>query len=98
MTAPIVENWADIRGKILDHYPSKTASGFVTVELKVSDVDDVEGFRNLLADRRGEIVYLNVPEAVWKDLGPGLGAKVACRVRMAGSRNLFAHPERVEVE
>ncbi|HLL75986.1 MAG TPA: hypothetical protein VK421_12080 [Pyrinomonadaceae bacterium] len=98
MTAQIVENWADIRGKILDHYPSKTANGFITVEMKVSDVKDVEGFRNMLADRRGEVVYLNVPEAVWQEVEAKSGAKVSCRVRMAGSRNLFAHPERVEVE
>lgn len=99
MTVQIVENWADIKGKVLDSYPSKTADGFVTLELKVSDVKDVEGFRNFLSDRRGEVVYLNVPEAVWRELSPEEGAKVTCRVRVAGQKkNLFAHPERVKVE
>ncbi|MCA1629260.1 MAG: hypothetical protein LC785_03130 [Acidobacteria bacterium] len=98
MTVQIVENWADIKGKVLDHYPSKTVDGFVTVELKVSDVKNVEGFRNMLDDRQGDVIYLNVPEAVWHGLEAKAGAKVSCRVRMAGSRNLFAHPERVKVE
>ena len=98
MTMPVIENWADIKGKVLDHYPSKAADGFVTVELKVSDVKDVEGFRNFLHDREGEVIYLNVPEATWRGLSPESGAKVSCRVRVAGQRrNLFAHPERVEV-
>ena len=98
MTMQIVENWADIKGKVLDSYPSKTAEGFVTLEVKVSDVKDVEGFRNLLDDREGEVIYLNVPEAVWRELSAESGAKVSCRVRMAGQRNRFAHPERVRVE
>ena len=98
MTVQIVENWADIKGKLLDHYPSKIADGFVTLEVKASDVKDVEGFRTLLGDRKGEVVYLNVPKAVWHELEAKPGAKVSARVRMAGSRNLFAHPERVEVE
>jgi hypothetical protein len=97
MTMPIVENWADIKGKVLDHYPSKTVEGFVTVELKVSDVKDVEGFRNLLNDREGEVIYLNVSEATWRELAPESGSKVSCRVRMAGPRNLFAHPEHCKV-
>ena len=98
MTMQIVENWADLKGKVLDSYPSKTAEGFVTVELKVSDVKDVEGFRNLLDDRQGETVYVNVPKAVWREMSAESGAKVTCRVRMAGQRNLYAHPERVKVE
>lgn len=98
MTMQIVENWADIKGKVLDSYPSKTVEGFVTLEVRVSDVEDVEGFRNLLDDRRGEVIYLNVPEAVWRELSAESGAKVSCRVRMAGQRNLFAHPERCRVE
>lgn len=98
MAMPIVENWADIKGKVLDHYPSKTADGFVTVELKVDDVKDVEDFRNLLSDRKGEVVYVNVPEATWRELSPESGAEVSCRVRMAGQRNLFAHPERVKLK
>ena len=97
MTMPIVENWADIKGKVLDNYPSKTVDGFVTVELKVSDAKDVEGFRNLLSDRKGEVIYVNVPEATWRGLSPERGSKVSCRVRMAGPNKLFAHPERVEV-
>ena len=97
MTMPIVENWADVKGKLLDYYPSKTVEGFVTVELKVSDVKDVEGFRNLLTDREGEVIYLNVPEATWRELSPEPGSKVSSRVRVAGPRNLFAHPERVQV-
>lgn len=101
MTAPIIENWTDLKGKLLDSYPSKIAEGFVTLEIKVSDTKPVEGFPNLLQDRGGgdEVIYVNVPAtALGEDAQLKPGAKVSCRVRMGGRRTLFAHPERVSLK
>lgn len=98
MTVQIVENWADVKGKLLDSYPSKVADGFVTLEVKVSDVKGVEDFKNFLEGKEGEVIYVNVKEELAEGMELKPGAKVSCRVRVAGPRKLFAHPERVKVE
>ena len=99
MTVQIPENWADVKGKLLDSYPSKVAEGFVTLEVKASGVKGVEGFKNFLEDKKEEVIYVNVPEALAQSMELKPGAKVSCRVRVAGqTRKLFAHPERVKVE
>ncbi|HEX5715733.1 MAG TPA: hypothetical protein VF179_06215 [Thermoanaerobaculia bacterium] len=95
---PIVENWSDVKGELVDAYPSQTAEGFVTLELKVSDVEKVEGFKSFLEDKKGEVIHVNVKEPVVEDMDLKPGAKVSCRVRMAGPRKFFAHPECVKVD
>jgi hypothetical protein len=98
MTMQIVENWADVNGKLLNTQPSKTADGFVTLEVKVSDVKDVESFRNLLNDKQGEVIQVNVPESLWREMEKNPGTTVSARVRMGPARKLFVHPERLKVE
>jgi hypothetical protein len=98
MTVQIVENWADIKGELLESYPSKTADGFITLEVKAKDVKDVKGYRNLLADRVGEVIQVNVPESVWQSRDIKPGPKVSMRVRISSSRKLFVHPEHLRVE
>lgn len=99
MTVQIVENWADITGELVDSYPSKIAEGFVMLEVKVKNVKDVEGFKNLLEDKGGEVIYVNVPESLLQDKESKRRAKVSMRVRIAGpSRKLFIHPEHLKME
>ena len=95
---PIVENWADVRGTLLDVKPSQQADDFVTLELKVSDVKNVKGFKNLLDDKKGETLSVNVKRSIVQDMELKPGASVSSRVRMAGPGRLFAHPEHVKVE
>ena len=64
----------------------------------MKDVEEVEGFKNPLADAEDEVIRVNVKEAVVQDMDLKPGARVSCRVRMAGPRKLFAHPECVKVE
>lgn len=94
----IAENWADVVGVLLDHYPSKTNAGFVTLEIKVERLEGVEGYRNLLEGTEGEVIYVNVPEAVSERLELRRGAKISCRVRKADPRKLFVHPEQITIE
>lgn len=94
----IIENWSEVSGELLDHYPSQTNKGFVTLEVKINDVRDVEGFKNLLDDKRGEAVHVHVPESLWQGTEPKQRAKVSMRVRMGPSRKLFVHPEHFKVK
>ena len=94
----IVENWADMKGEVINSDPSKTAGDFITIEVKVNDVKDVKGHRNLLADRLGEVVQVNVPKSLWESLDIKQGATAVMRVRMSSSRKLFVHPEHLRAE
>lgn len=98
MTVPIVENWADVKGELVDSYPSKTSDGYITLEVKVKDVKNIKDYKNFLADRVGEVIQVNVSESLLqgKDIKPG--GKASMRVRMASSRKFFAHPEHLRIE
>lgn len=87
----IRENWTDIRGELLDARQSSVRTGFVELEILVTDAAPVPGFVDFLQDRVGTVVIVNVPaDAV--DLGKlAKGARIAVRVRR-GQRpdDLFA--------
>jgi hypothetical protein len=94
----IVENWADIKGEVMNSDPSKAAGDFIPVEVKVNDIKDVKDHRNLLADKVGEVIEVNVPKSLWESLDVKKGETAVMRVRMASSRKLFAHPEHLRTE
>jgi hypothetical protein len=98
MTVPIVENWADVKGDLVDSYPSKTSDGFITLDVKVKDAKNIKGYKNLLADRVGEVIQVNVPESLLQGKDIKQGGKASLRVRMASPRKFFVHPEHLQVE
>lgn len=98
MTVPIVENWADVKGELVHSYPSKTSEGFITLEVRVKDAKNIGGYKNLLADRVGEIIQVNVPESLLRGKDIKQGGKASMRVRMASPRKFFVHPEHLRVE
>jgi len=91
--APIVENWAEITGKVQSVSPS-TVTGFKTVEVRVEDAKSVASYPNLLDQTVGEVIAVNVPDALADTLpADPEDASVTCRVRRAGPSRLFVHPE-----
>ena len=93
MQSQIVENWSDIVGELKEHYPSKEAEGFITFKIRVKDVKPVKGFRNLLEEAAGKTIEVNVPKDVANSLDLAPGIDVSCRVRRAGVKKIFVHPE-----
>lgn len=89
----IVENWSEIKGEVVGSEPSKTAGDFITIDMKVKDVNDVKGHKNLLSDRVGQVIQVNVRKSDWEKLDIKEGATAVMRVRMATSRKLFVDPE-----
>jgi hypothetical protein len=91
----VIENWADIEGEIQSVRDSEL-KGYKTVEVLVKDAKAVENFPNLLKQRRGEVIAVNVPEPTAETLQEAYESgqsQVACRVRLAGPTRFFAHPE-----
>lgn len=97
MTVQIVENWTDIKGEVMDSSQG-SAGDFITIDVKVEDAKDVEGHRNLLADRVGDVIQVNVPKSLWESLDIKQSANAVMRVRMGSSRKLFVHPEHLRAE
>ncbi|HEU4388180.1 MAG TPA: hypothetical protein VFV34_10305 [Blastocatellia bacterium] len=92
----IVENWSDIEGEVKASHPSDVP-GSVSIRILVTKVSSVEGFSNLLADAEGTTVEVNAPEDLASDRGVRAGVTIRCRVRRAGPKNIFLHPEQLVV-
>ena len=91
----VVENWADIEGEIRGVRESKL-KGYKTVEMLVEDAKAVEDFPNLLKQRVGQVIAVNVPEPRAESFQKAYESgqpQVALRVRLAGPTRFFAHPE-----
>ena len=91
----VVENWADIEGEIRSVRDGELR-GYKSVEVLVNDAKAVENFPNLLEQRKGEVITVNVPESRAETLQEAYESghsQIACRVRLAGPMHFFAHPE-----
>ena len=94
--AQVVENWSDVRGRVVETSPSTARPEFVEVVIAADEVHAVDDWPDLLGDVAGQQIDVLVPrDSVGDDLEPG--AAIACRVRRARS-GLFAHPDHVEVD
>ena len=90
-----IENWADIDGEIQSVRDSQL-KGFKSVEVLVNDAKTVENFPNLVKQRRGEVIAVNVPDlraATLREAYESGKSKVDLRVRLVGPTRFYAHPE-----
>jgi hypothetical protein len=78
----VIENRADIDGRVLAIVPltDRPDHGLVTIE--VSGVSPVEGYANLFAGAPGTRLDVILPAAVAQALR--VGVKVRCRIRRGG--------------
>jgi len=89
----VVENWADIEGEVRSVRDSEL-KGYRTVEMLLKDAKAVEDFPNLLKQRVGEVIAVNVPESrveSFEEAYQSSQPRVTCRVRLAGPTRFFAH-------
>src|SRR5262245_29739737 len=94
----IMENWADIRGRIRSLNEPGDFAGFVTALIDVQSVAPVPGFANLFEQVVGDTVRVNIPQAAVQQFSLSPGRLVTCRVRKGGPHTAFAHPEQVSAE
>lgn len=93
----IVENWANIKGKILSKNLSKKNVGFYEVEIFVEQINDIPGFKNLLSNTLGTPIKIYFPEEVVDKLGIKAGSTIGCRVRKASLNRQFVHRQHITI-
>ena len=89
----VIENWADITGRLVAFRSHPELSGYVIATLAVFTVNGVPGFPNLLEYAKGQTIEVNVPAAKSVELEGAKGTQVSWRVRKAGPTSIFAHPD-----
>ena len=92
----VIENWAEIKGEILEVRPHPSLSAFVIAQIKVEIVSAIGKFPNLFEGAKANIIGVNFPTAKADDLKPG--ATITCRVRKSGPDSVFADPDSIRVE
>ena len=91
-----VENWADIRGRIVQLDELSESEPFVEVEVDVDDVRPVAGFANLLAWSAGQRIRVRIPREQARGLGLAVGQSLDCRVQKTGRQHVYAHTEHIK--
>jgi hypothetical protein len=97
MPVQIEENWSDIRGTIIRSEPSLELEDFHIVNIKVEEVQAVEGFPNLLKDSVGQVVPVYIPDNLVHRYQLKNGMVIICRMRRASLRKNFIHTKHLEV-
>lgn len=92
MQVQVIENRADIAGKVREVKPHETLEHYYTVRIDVETVTPVEGMANLMGSSKGMTIEVSVPAAQIdaKKIVPG--AKVTLRVKKAGPTQVMAVP------
>jgi hypothetical protein len=98
---PIIENWSDILGQVLevDSYPDIT--DFDSVEILVEHVEPVEDYPDLLTTYLTEApeprLSVLMPNELVSECQIEAGTIIECRVRRAGIDRVFVHREHITV-
>lgn len=94
----IVENWADVTGKVATVGPAPDRAGFVLAEIAVEHIADVAGFPNLVGKGAPRSLAVLLPADLAQRAGIVAGTRIACRVRMGARRSVFVHPDHVTAQ
>lgn len=87
----IIENWADVIGTVVEPTSQGTRPGHVGIGIAVEAVAPVEGYPNLLADRAGQRVDVQIRLEGQTELH--VGQHIGLRVRLgAPGGPIFADP------
>jgi hypothetical protein len=89
----VIENWADLTGRLVDLRPDSTLEGYVSVTIDQSTIRPVPGFPNLFEAEDGQPIHVYVPAAAARRLETLRGATVSWRIRKAGPSTNFADPD-----
>jgi hypothetical protein len=93
----IIENWADVQGRIIEIKPHPKLQDFVVVRLQVSQVSPVRGYPNLFESTEGKAIDVNIPTARAQTLSLRPGIVISGRVRKSNPTTAFVHPDLLSV-
>jgi hypothetical protein len=91
--APIRPNWSDARGRVVSIEPAD--HDYVRLQLALDAADDVADYPNLLHDRVGEELPVEMPGDVARAAGLAAGDRIAARLRLGAIDLAFADPAMV---
>jgi hypothetical protein len=96
MSVQVIENWALIRGKVvqIQHHPQ--LAGYTVVTIEVAEVLSVEGYPNLFEWASGQRIAVNVLASRTNELALGTGDQIVLRIRKSGPDSAFADPGSIE--
>jgi len=89
----VIDNWADVTGRLVAFRPHPELTGYLIATLAVSTVKAVPGFPNLLESAKGQTIEVNVAAAKSAELERAERTEVSWRIRKAGPTSIFAHPD-----
>ena len=93
MQVQVVENWADVQGRIVELKAHPTLSGYWMARIAVDGVSPVAGFPNLFEWAKGQTIEVNIPAVRAQELSLTTGQTVSGRVRKGGPTSAFVAPE-----
>lgn len=96
MAVQIIENWADVRGRIT-FVCAASEPDVAIVGVAVDAADDVAGFRNLMRRHVGSEIQLRVPNDMLRRLPLEPRAEVTIRVSAGGLESFFLDPKNVRI-
>jgi hypothetical protein len=91
----VIENWADIKGKVASVEPHPELDGYSNATIDVETVSPVSGFANLFSSAAGGQVTVNVHTAKVAELGLAPGTSISSRIRKFGPLSAFADPDSI---
>lgn len=89
----IVENWSRVTGTVESFTPSEDPQDPGRLRLRITSVQPVEPFANLMAGYEGRVVDISVPATLLSRLSLAPGRSVTLRLRRGGPTGVFGHPE-----
>ena len=87
------ENWAKIKGKIVDIAKHDDLDDYVTATVAVDDVASVEDYANLFSWAKDKEITVNIPKEKASELSLERGHDIQARVRKSGPTTAFVQPE-----
>ena len=88
-----IENWAKIKGKIVDIAKHDDLDDYVTATVAVDDVTPVDDYANLFSWAKDKEITVNIPAEKARELSLERGHDIQARVRKAGPKASFVQPE-----
>jgi hypothetical protein len=93
----IVENWANVTGRIVAIGATAAAAGHTPIIVQIEQARPVSGFVNLLAESAGETIIVNIRDATAERFDITPGALFSGLVRRHGLSTWYAHPEEIRI-
>jgi hypothetical protein len=89
MQVQVIENQADVVGRILDVRPHETLANYHVARIDVEEVFPVGDYPNLFSWAPGKSIEVNIPAEKVAEFALSRGQKISCRIKKTGPTSAF---------